>query len=173
MAKPTAEYVRSRLHYDPLTGIFIWRPKPEVTIDDRRWDAQYAGKIAGGGGRSGYAKITIDNVTYPAHRLAWLYMNGKWPDDEIDHENCDLRDNRWSNLRPASRPENGRNRRISRNNTSGFKGVCWDKHKSKWKALIRVNGKRKHLGNFAEVTEAAEAYAEAAHRLHGDFARIH
>lgn len=89
-----------------------------------------------------------------------------------DHRNGDGLDNRRCNLRSATVAENGRNRRMSANNTSGFRGVYWRKSKGKWEASIGHLGRQPHLGAFDSAEEAARAYDEAARVLHGEFARL-
>lgn len=106
-----------------------------------------------------------------AHRLAWLYVYGEWPDAEIDHINGNTGDNRISNLRPATRAQNGANRGRQTNNASGVKGVCWHAQSGKWRAMIRISGKSRHLGLFNDIGAAAAAYARATVNRNGEFAR--
>lgn len=89
----------------------------------------------------------------------------------VDHINGDGLDNRRENLRIATHAENLRNSRLSCRNTSGVKGVCWDKGHKKWAAFISVSGKVHRLGRFSDKGDAARAYAEASRRLHGEFGR--
>lgn len=89
---------------------------------------------------------------------------------QVDHINHDTLDNRRFNLRPATRSQNGYNRRIFRNNTSGFKGVIWNSHSAKYQARIMINSQRIHLGFYSTLNEAAAAYRKAALELHGEFA---
>jgi hypothetical protein len=91
-----------------------------------------------------------------------------WP--LTDHRNGDGLDNRRANLRQATPQENARNATRNRKNTSGFKGVCWAKSHSKWRAKIGVNGRRRHLGYFATAEDAARAYDAAAREHFGEFA---
>jgi hypothetical protein len=91
---------------------------------------------------------------------------------EVDHINGNTLDNRKSNLRLCSHKENGRNRKLNKNNTSGAKGVNWDKHALKWKCEIRINTKKLYLGLFAEIEQAKKAYAEASKKYHGEYGRI-
>ena len=108
---------------------------------------------------------------YLAHRLAWLYVNELWPQNELDHVNLNGLDNRLSNLREATKAENQRNTRAPRTNKSGVKGVFWRRDLKKWRAAIQVNGKSIHLGVFIEKDSAAEAYRSAAIAHFGPFAR--
>ncbi len=89
-----------------------------------------------------------------------------------DHINGDGLDNRLQNLRLANESENRFNRGPQRNNTSGYKGVCFDRKRGKWMASIMARGKRKHIGRFETAVSAAAAYNEAAICLHGEFARL-
>ena len=162
----THERLLALLHYEPATGAFTWR----VTIGP---NAQ-AGSAAGSVNSAGYRKVKIDGVDYYMHRLAWLYVNGEWPVDRIDHENLDKGDLRWDNLRPATYAENIRNRPVQKNTRSGLKGVHYAPTRTsfkKWAAHIRVDGVLKTLGYFALPEEAHAAYAKAAEAAFGEFAR--
>lgn len=173
MRKPktdlTAEFVRSILDYGEQSGEFRWR---ERTTAPREWNTRYAGTIAGSINALGYRQINISGTLYYAHRLAWLAMTGEWPTNEIDHKDLDKANNRFTNLREATHGENGRNRRAYASNTSGAKGVCWDKSRKKWLVSIQVDGKQTSLGRFETMEEAIKARKDGAMRLHGDFARI-
>lgn len=154
----TAERLRELLHYDPKTGAFTWivaRPKCRV------------GEVAGGLTEKGYRKIRIDGRKYLAHRLAWLYMTGEWPADEIDHERSERDDNRWVKLRPADRLTNQRNQKRFRTNTSGVTGVA--PAGKKWSAYIGGGSDRKQiqLGTFAEFDDAVQARKTAEVALWG------
>jgi hypothetical protein len=115
--------------------------------------------------------VGIDGKRYAAHRLAWFYMTGKWP-AEIDHRNCDPLDNRFENLREATRSQNNANMRMRADNSSGKKGVSWDRERNSWKAQISVNGVHKLIGRFPSIEAAAAAYGEAAYKHFGEFARL-
>jgi hypothetical protein len=102
------------------------------------------------------------------HRLLLNAVKGQ----EVDHKNANGIDNRRKNLRLCSKMQNHWNRGKSRVNTSGYKGVNWNKHWKIWTARITVNGKRIFLGNFKDKKLAAEAYYKAAIKYHKEFARI-
>lgn len=140
----TQEELKKLLKYNPETGIFIWR----ITKSTRA----YAGDIAGCQ-HNNYIDIRINAAGYRAHRLAWLYMYGVWP-NVIDHINQDPLDNKISNLRDVDRIENGKNRKKSINNVSGVTGVYWFKITKKWRAQIIANKKYVHLGFFDDKFEA-------------------
>lgn len=164
MDKLTAEHVRYRLSYDPETGIFRWRnPNAKSPVN--------AGDVAGTLTKAGYIIICVDRIYVMAHRLAWLFVTGDWPINEIDHRDTDGSNNRWRNLRPATSTQNKGNTSLRRDNTSGFKGVAFHKRKGRFAAHIRVSGRSVHLGYFDDPIEAHQAYQEAASRYFGEFAR--
>lgn len=172
----TAAYVRSRLDYDPETGEFTWKAKAVQTGDDRAWNKKYAGRIAGARsskrGTAGYKTICIDYVRYGAHRLAWLCVHGEWPECDVDHRDLNKGNNRIANLRPASKKQNRWNEGLRKNNSSGFKGVYFNKLRSKWQAYITINRKAKYLGIFDNREDAARAHDRAAEELRGEFASL-
>lgn len=161
----TADRIRVLLDYDPGLGLFIWKTQVNRFVHV----GGVAGVICPG---TGYRKIRIDGSRYLAHRLAWLYVHGKWPEADIDHINGQRSANRISNLREATRSQNNANSRRSRANTSGVKGVHWCREKGRWRAYIRVNRTRKFLGSFDVLDEARAAYEQAAHEHFGEFARV-
>src|SRR5262245_53364654 len=120
----TQEQLRAALHYDPQTGIFTWRWRATAMQRTNTWRA---GKPAGCVRPDGYIKIVIDYRPYMAHRLAFLYMTGAWPVGEPDHKNGIPADNRWRNLRPATKSQNNANSKLRSNSTSGHKGIYWHK----------------------------------------------
>lgn len=162
MKNITQDELQSLLHYEPETGVFSWKVSPNRRIK--------VGSVAGTPQNRGYVNIKISGKLYLAHRLAFLYMTGEFPPDDVDHANGIKNDNYWSNLRQATRSENNHNLRLSSANTSGVKGVTWNKPAGKWRAVICIQGKNRHLGYFTTI-EAAETVVRSARiELHGAFA---
>lgn len=146
------------VEYDASTGLFRWKG-----VYRRN---QSKGWFSGNPDSYGYIKIKIFNVPYAAHRLAWLFVYCKFPEMKTDHENGVRTDNRILNLRDVSALENNRNKRISKNNTTGATGVVFSSRSGKFTATIKVNGKRIHLGSFS-LKEEAIATRKAAEKKYG------
>ncbi|POF94356.1 HNH endonuclease [Pseudomonas putida] len=153
--------LKSLLDYNPETGEFTWRDKPCSRI--------IAGSSAGGYGAHGYFRVSVLGKRYYAHRLAWFYMTGAWPDAQIDHVNGVKSDNRFCNLREATPMQNNANLRRKPVNTSGYPGVSFDKIRGCWIARVRSDGRRHNLGRFATREEAYAARCEFAKKAHGQF----
>lgn len=166
MTNLTQDYVQSLISYNPLTGVFVWKARPldsfATTRAGKIWNTRFAGKVAGTThGGNGYLQIKINGESYLAHRLAWLYVHGSMPVDQIDHISHDRLDNRLVNIRACTRTDNQKNKSMDKRNTSGFTGVGWYKRTSKWRATVRVNGKQKSLGLFLEIRDAINAREQA------------
>jgi len=147
------------LSYCPDTGAFkrLVRTSNRVNVGD----------IAGNKMSTGYWAICVDGRQYLAHRLAWFYVHGFWPSDQIDHINGIRGDNRIANLREATRAQNQQNfRRARSDSSSGIIGVRADRKRGKWIAEIQVNGARKFLGRYQRKEDACSAYAAAKVQLH-------
>jgi len=157
----TQSELKELLHYDPVTGIFTWLISQSNRVK--------VGDIAGGISKRGYFVIRIHNIINYSHRLAWFYVYGINPIDEIDHINMIKIDNRIANLRQANSSENKINKGLQSNNTSGYKGVCWCKQHRKWVARCYAEGKPKHLGLFDNKIDAYTAYVCFAKQQHGEF----
>ena len=155
----TQERLKELLSYDPETGVFRW-----LTHSGRATSGDKAGSLS-----KGYLYISVDKQKYLAHRLAWLYINGSWPTKDIDHRDTDSSNNRFFNLREATKPENLRNVGLRSHNASGFKGVHFNKAAGKFQAGARLNGKYNYLGCFTTAELASEAYQAFAKANHGDF----
>lgn len=150
---------KSALSYDPETGLF--------TRLDRKSGKDRRGTIAGAIMRSGHIQIRVCGSLHYAHRLAWVYMTGEWPEAEIDHINGVPSDNRWSNLRDVCRTTNAQNLRKPKvTGRSGFLGVSLRKDTGRYQAFITVERKRKTLGCYATAEDAHAAYLEAKRQLH-------
>ena len=154
----TLERLKELFSYDPETGHFTrlpgqaYRPK--------------GGDIAGCV-KSGYLVIRVDGVLYRAHRLAWLYMMGQWPENEVDHINGAKGDNRWKNLRDVTISENRQNQvRARKNSKTGLLGAHFVPSRNQFKAEICIGGKNKTLGYFDNVEDAHFAYLEAKRANH-------
>lgn len=111
--------------------------------------------------RHGYLNVSIDNIKYKLHRLAWFYYYGEWPINMLDHINHIPDDNRICNLRVVDCQENQRNEKISTNNTSGVTGVWYRKDRGMWVAEIKVNYKKINLGHFKNKEDAIKARKQA------------
>lgn len=161
----THERLRELLHYNSATGDFTRLLSVTNARGGRVGDRPRAIDA------HGYHQLSVDGKLYKAHRLAWFYMTGAWPTNDIDHINGIRTDNRFSNLREATRQENLRNTSLRSDNSSGVKGVSWDKHRSRWRSYIIVNGKQKALGYFHSKGEAAQARKDAELKEFGEFVR--
>ena len=169
------EELRKLLRYEPETGKLFWRYRPLNMFKDSRahrsWNSQFSGKEAFTANCNGYLLGSIHNKRYKSHRVIWAIYHGEWPNNEIDHINGVKNDNKIFNLRDSTHAQNLKNRSISSKNTSGYKGVSWDKNKKKWISSITVDGTQKFLGYFTEREQAASSYRMAAERHFGEFAR--
>jgi hypothetical protein len=141
--------------YDPQSGV--------ISSSTRRLDWQDT---------DGYRRVWLNidgrRRAFMAHRLAWIYAYGNWPDGDIDHINGSRDDNRLSNLRCVDRRTNSQNQRkaTKQNKTSGMLGVCFDADRKCWSAWIKYGGKNHRIGRFQTVESASAAYLEAKRRLH-------
>lgn len=119
----------------------------------------------------GYLQARVDGKVRYLHCMV-AERTGLDVSNEIDHIDGNKTNNQRKNLRSATRSQNARNRKIQSNNTSGFKGVCWDKDRNKYRAYIRVDYKLIHLGYFDDPIEAARVYDKAAILYFGEFAKL-
>ncbi|WP_313193700.1 HNH endonuclease [Shinella zoogloeoides] len=158
----THERLHELLTYDPETGIFRWKV-------DRNQNVK-AGSIAGAPDSSGYIQVRVDGRKYQANRLAWLYMTGEWPSEQVDHRDRDRANNRWANLREATHAENCRNRRRRSDNKSGFPGVKITRNGT-YEATIGIDGEKVYLGTYSTLHEALNVRRFAEKDIHGEFAR--
>lgn len=151
----TQDILKQELHYDTNTGIFT------------RISGKKVGRVAGGYRKSdGYLQVTILGRSYLCHRLAWLYVYGHFPKNQLDHINGIGVDNKIQNLRECVVFENGQNRKLSCINTSGYTGVSYHKTSKKWRAVIKYKNKKYELGYFTNVDDAHFAYVDAKTKFH-------
>jgi len=143
----TQETVKSLLHYCPESGVLTRNSK-----------------VAGGLSSDGYTTVGINTKRYYAHRIAWLYVHGKFPVADLDHINGDRRDNRMINLREATRTQNNANRKYHK-----LKGVTKQGRHNSWMARLEHNRKRYYFGSFSTPEEAHVAYLKGAEEIFGEY----
>lgn len=162
MNKPTFKRVREVLNYDKESGLF-----KRLLAPGKRQDL--VGAQAGGKVGNGYVLVAVDGKQYYAHRLAWLFVHGRWPPQQIDHINGVRDDNRLCNLRLATAAQNNFNRRGKTRKTSEYKGVYWHSKAEKWTSSIQVKGKQIYLGIFVDPKLAHFEYIKAAKKYYGEY----
>lgn len=145
----TQELLKQWLEYNPETGDFIWLKRPSFRA--------VIGEIAGRTDNLGYKSLGLLGRQYRQHRLAFLYMTGKWPEDQVDHINGIRSDNRWENLREATNQQNGWNKQYTKRSKTGVKGVF--PSGDKFQVQIRYKGKARYCGTY-ETLELAQEVAE-------------
>jgi len=142
--KEASKYLE--IDYSSASGDLIWRKKKS--------NRAHKGSIAGHKNILGYIQVRINGESYLGHRLVWLLHYGYLPENEIDHINRTPWSNHPDNLREVSKSCNARNSGNFSNNTSGVKGVYWDKHNKKWYPKIKIMGKTKGLGRYFDFDNA-------------------
>ena len=163
----TQEKLKIKVHFDPNSGIFT---KPKKIDKYGRISGGFnigsINKVGNGIGKK-YQKISVDGKAYLGHRLAWLYIYGNWPKNQIDHIDGNSLNNSINNLRDVSRIENSQNiRSPSSNNKTGYLGVFLHKQTGKYRTRIMVNKKIVELGLFKNPEDAHAAYINAKRELH-------
>lgn len=159
------------LEYCPNTGNLYWKkvnPHYKVKIED------VAGCIAKSAGKGKtpryYIRVVYKKTPLLGHRLCWLIHYG-YLTEMIDHVDGSPVNNKLVNLRSCTNQENGFNRGKNKNNSSGYKGVSYNKDRKKFQAKIHINGKGISLGYFNDAKDAHNAYIEASKKHHGVFFR--
>lgn len=155
------EELRSLLDFNPETGELTWKVSRSRVK---------RGDLAGRIGDQGYVTVGLRGGFYRGHRLGFAIHYGRWASGLLDHINRNRSDNRICNLRECTNAENLRNTGLYASNRSGRKGAYFDKTAGKWRALIRVSGKKIYLGYFDTVDAAGDAYDRAAIEHFGEFA---
>ncbi len=164
----TADRLRQCLHYDHIYGEFWWlQDRSDKVVP--MWKCGASKKDLKQPKR--YIYIKVDGHLYFAHRLAWLHYYGEWPERFIDHINGNKRDNCIANLREASAVQNNQNRAVGRYNTSGCKGVSWDKKLKGWRVTIIINYRKIYVGCSQSLPKAVEMRQAAEEKYFGSFAR--
>lgn len=160
-------HIRQQFTYDEATGEFRHRHDKKAGPKHSNIRA-VAGTIATSNAGKGYLKVVVFNRSFLAHRAAWAYVHGEWPEGQIDHINGVRHDNRLSNLRDVSQSENQHNQCVTkrRKADSPLAGAHFNKPWGKWQAMIGVNGKSHSLGGFATAEEAHAAYLAAKAVMH-------
>lgn len=138
-------YISKYLAYEDDSGIFTW-----LTSMKGRLSGRQAGAID----KDGYRIICFKGRMFKAHRLAWFMVYGYLPKETIDHINRVRDDNRISNLRLATMLEQGRNKKVPKNNTSGHVGVTWSSSSKKWLSQLCFNKKTHYVGLFSDIEMA-------------------
>lgn len=160
----THERLKELLDYDPETGVFMWR---SGTGGKGR---PFASRRAGTFNTEGYLRIQVDGKFYQGSYLAWLYMTGETPTDQIDHKDKNTSNDAWGNLRLATQAQNKANSGVYKNNKLGIKGVRIHRN-GRYEARLRVDGELKYLGCYRALEEAKAVYDAAAQHAFGEFAR--
>lgn len=151
----------ARERFDYNDGNLVWK--------SNRGGTARAGSLAGYMTDRGYIEVNLSGKKIKAHRLIYLLHYGYMP-NEIDHADGNKSNNRIENLREATRSQNQHNQTARKNNTSGVKGVVWNKAKQKWDAQITVNRKKLNLGRYDSLDAAMAAVVIARNEHHGEFA---
>lgn len=154
--------LKERFLYDFLTGRFTRLPCSRKGRNS---------SLTGCVNNKGYTCIKILGKSYKAHLLAFLYMTGAFPTEVVDHIDGNPSNNAWSNLRECTLSQNQMNARLSKINTSGFKGVSLHKPTQKWMVTVRVNGKNVNFGIYKDIELADLVATETRNKYHGDYAR--
>jgi hypothetical protein len=156
MGPITQSRVQELFDYDPLAGAFTRR----CTSGRAK-----AGDSAGFVGTQGYLVVAIDGKRYCLHRIAFLWMNGAWPEGHVDHIDGDRLNNRWANLRSVAQLANNQNHHRARvDNLCGYLGVKTRRYG--FQARICVEGRHLNLGCYKTPQEAHEVYLEAKRKMH-------
>lgn len=155
----TQEQLKELLHYCPETGVWTW-----IVSRGGMKKGDVAGCVHTSSGKK-YRRIKLFGSMRPAHRIAFLYVTGRFPENGVDHEDGNGLNNRWSNLREANSADNAKNQRLPANNTSGTVGIYFRKERNRWEASIEINRRHKSLGYFRNKDDAIAARKKAESEL--------
>lgn len=172
---PEFEYLRECFSYDG-SGFLVWNQRPLSHFKNAHgmntFNAKFSGKMAQNMVNKRYFSISVNGRAYLVHRIIWKLLTGSDPSGNIDHIDTNKINNRIENLRIADKQQNAFNCAKSSRNSTGYKGVSYDKLRGKFYACIRKDGKTKSLGRFNSADMAAAAYISAASEFHGEFMRM-
>ena len=158
----TQSFVKEHFHYNEKSGDFYWikktSPLSRVKLKEPIRTLHH----------SGYLVVTVYKRQHLVHRLIYLYMTGSFP-EEVDHRDTNKTNNSWNNLRSSDRSGNQQNRNIPKNNTSGIKGITWNKKCQKWQASIKCKGILYYLGLHEDIARAKEILDARRKELHKSF----
>lgn len=157
------------LTQDGIRNLFEYEPNLGVLIRRKTTGGMVAGCKVGSITKKGYCSAKVLSKSYMVHRLIWLYVYGKFPENQIDHINGIRHDNRVENLREAITHQNCSNQPVRKNNTSGARGVVVDKKTGKFTAQCNAGGIHYYLGQYATREEASRVREEFAKKMHGEF----
>lgn len=158
---PPIEELSALFHYDPITGILVWKMRPPINRENRTHNTKYAGKQVGALNTCGHRQVRVNGRLITAHRIIWKMMTSGDPSDQIDHINGDPDDNRWGNLRASTQLQNSWNQK-TRASSTGHSCIYPMKTKraasKKFRVMMHVNKKRTFIGDFHTLEEAKAAY---------------
>ncbi len=160
---PTQEELRRLFDYDPETGELRWASKTDPRAN-RITIGALAGRVS-----DGYRRVCVRQRLYMVHVLIWVWMTGEWPTVDVDHRDLVRSNNRWNNLRLATRAENMANTGARKGSQSGVKGIGFQK--GKWTARLKEGGRVHWLGRHSTIEAAKAAYDQKAVEIYGEFAR--
>jgi hypothetical protein len=171
MAMLTCDYLHSLFLYNPETGELFRKERPlshfKTEMAGRTWNTRFANKIVSATDKDGYLFVGIDYRRYTVHNIAYMMMTGEWPKQDMDHKDRTRTNNKWSNLRDATRSQNMRNTKVYATSSSGVKGVT--PHGKRWMAKINHQKKQIYLGIFPDMQSAIESRRKAEKALHGEY----
>ena len=145
----TQARLKELLHYDPITGVFTRLSAPNNKFK--------IGSIAGSRNKDGYIHMKVDGARFRAHRLAFLYMEGYFPEHQVDHIDRNPSNNIWSNLRHVGKSCNMLNRDVLSSNKTGVSGVAWHNRDLVFNVKVAYEGIQRHLGSYHDFVDAVAA----------------
>ncbi len=161
MSTLTQASLKARLNYDPITGVFMHKTLPPMKARRTKLNEARAGYFNGR-----YNVIGICGKSYLSHRLAWLYVYGKWPSNKIDHIDGNPLNNAIANLRDVTQTVNLQNQKRANSTNKSSRLLGSYRNRQRWMSRITVNGKDVYLGNFGTKEEAHAAYIKAKRTFH-------